>query len=102
MSAHRKLSIDLSRWCDMRQEEVRHALDGAQGEGKTLSKADHLALHRASFLAGARAMAGVTHGELAALIESEAAAAQACENVVFLSSALAQPWPPKIRPTEKP
>lgn len=76
------LQIDLTRWCDMRHEEVRKALDNAERCGAVLSKEEHLALHRSSFAAGARAMAAITHGQLAKMIEQEAEAARITPNVI--------------------
>lgn len=76
------LQIDLTRWCDMRHEEVRKSLDHAELCGAVLSKADHLALHRGSFAAGVRAAIAINQGQLSQMIEHEAEFAHLSPNVI--------------------
>lgn len=68
----------IRRACDMRTETVRHTMARGVRNGQPLEVADHLALHRESFLAGAQAMADAITLEqseqlLAAIDEQEAA-----------------------------
>lgn len=56
----------------MRHEAVRNELGKARRTGRPLTEAEHLALHEATFRAGAQAMADAVGAELESLRMQEA------------------------------
>ena len=72
----------IRRACDMRTETVRHTLAKGIRHGQPYEVADHLELHRESFLAGAQAMADAITIEQAALKLRELAEQGAAGSVI--------------------
>lgn len=76
----------LNRACDMRTETVRHSLARGIRHGQPYEVADHLDLHRETFLAGAQAMADAITEEQGLLKLRELDEQAAAGNVVAFAS----------------